>query len=108
MAPDMSTLRKHRLSLAAVVVLLVAALTVGTLFAANERQQQPELPTAGQQSVMAANHPVPAVEPPDIPPAPERVFVQPDDQQVEIDLPPIEKEPPRYPNLDSNLNRLVE
>ena len=42
------------------------------------------------------------------PPAPERVLVQPDDDEEEIDLPPIAKVPPTYPNLDSNLNRLAE
>jgi len=42
-------------------------------------------------------------------PALERVFAQPGNNgQEEIDLPPIVKVPPKYPNLDSNLNRLSE
>ena len=102
------TLRKRGLAVAA-ALLLAVALTAGTLFAANERQQQPELPTVSQQSVMDATDPIRAVQPPEAPPAPERVFTQPDDNyEEETDLPPIVKTPPRYSNLDSNLNRLVD
>ncbi len=109
MSNAISVLRKRWLALAAIVVLVAIALASGTLFAANERQQQPEPPTIGQQSVMNATDPVPAVEPPLAPPAPERVPAQPDDNgQEEVDLPPIVKAPPTYSNLDSNLNRLAE
>ena len=102
------TLRKRGLAVAA-ALLLAVALTAGTLFAANERQQQPELPAVSQQSVMDATDPIRAVQPPEAPPAPERVFTQPDDNyEEETDLPPIVKTPPRYSNLDSNLNRLVD
>ena len=108
MSIAISALRKQRwLALAAILVLMAVALTAGTLFAANERRQ-PESPTVSQQSVMDATDPVRGVEPPQAPPAPERVFIQPDNPEVETDLPPIEKEPPQYPNLDSNLNRLAE
>ena len=41
-------------------------------------------------------------------PTSERVFAQPEGIQEETDLPPIDKDPPDYPNLDSNLNRLAE
>ena len=101
--------RTRWLALGAAAILLVVALTAGTLFAANEQRQQPEPPTVSQQSVMDATDPVRAVEPPAAPPAPERVFAQPDDNyEEETDLPPIVKTPPQYPNLDSNLNRLVD
>ena len=50
------TIRKHRLSLAAVVILLVAALAAGTLFAASERSQ-PELPPLSTQSITDATDP---------------------------------------------------
>ena len=102
------TLRKRGLAVAA-ALLLAVALTAGTLLAANERQQQPELPTVSQQSVMDATDPIRDVQPPEARPAPERVFTQPDDNyEEETDLPPIVKTPPRYSNLDSNLNRLVD
>ena len=106
-----SMFRRRWPALAAIAVLLVAALTAGTLFAANERQQQrPEPPTSGeQQSVVDAADPVAAAEPPAAPPAPERVPAQAADNDEEAaDLPPVDKTPPQYPNLDSNLNRLVE
>ena len=74
-----------------VVVLAALALTAGILFAANE---------PGQPAAM-----VPQERPG---PAPERIFAQPGDNQEEIGLPPITKEPPTYPSLDSNLNRLAE
>ena len=108
MSSAISVLRKRWLALAAIVVLMAVALATGNLFAANERQQRPELPTVGQQSVMDATDLVPAVESPVAPPAPEHVFAQPADDQEEDDLPPIVKVPPTYPNLDSNLNRLAE
>ena len=107
MSSAISVFRKRWPALAAIVVLLAVALATSTLFAANERRQ-PEPSTVSQQSVMDATDPVRAVEPPEAPPAPERVFFQPDDQQVEIEPPPVEKEPPQYPNLDANLNRLAE
>ena len=84
-------LKKRWLALAAVVVLLAVALTAGTLTAASAR---PQPDAAGRSEPVA--------------PVPERVAWQLDDEQVEIGLPPIEKEPPKYPNLDSNLNRLAE
>ena len=102
------TLRKHWLVASAVVVLLAIALTAGALFAANERQQ-PEAQPLPQQSVADATSPGLAPDLPAAPPAPERVFTQSDDNnEEEIDLPPIVKQPPRYPNLDANLNNLVE
>ena len=48
--------RKHRLALAAAIVLLAVALAAGTLFAANERQE-PELRPPGEQSFMDATDP---------------------------------------------------
>ena len=109
MNTGITTRRTRWLALAAAAILLAVALTAGTLFATNERRQQPEPPTVSQQSVMDATDPVRAVEPPEAPPAPERVFTQPDDNyEEETDLPPIVKTPPRYSNLDSNLNRLVD
>ena len=101
------TLRKRWLAMGAVAILAALALAAGTLFAANERQR-PELPETKQQPVESATGPAVAVESPVDPPAPERVFTQANDDQQEVDLPPITKEPPKYPNLDSNLNRLVE
>ena len=102
------TLRKHWLVASAVVVLLAVALTAGALFAANERQQ-PEAQPLPQQSVADAKDPGLAPGIPAAPPVPERVFIQPaDNDEEEIDLPPIVKAPPLYPNLDSNLNSLAE
>ena len=64
------------------------------------------LPTPDPPSVAATSN---AGEMPDpYEPVPERVFAQPEDIQEETDLPPVEKDPPEYPNLDSNLNRLAQ
>ncbi len=97
-----SVFRRRWPFLAAIVGLLVVALAAGTLFAANEGQRS-ESQTVAQQSVAdAADFPA-------ILPAPERVPAQQGDNEEEgIDLPPIVKVPPKHPNLDSNLNRLVE
>ena len=92
----------------AAAILLVVALTAGTLFAANERQQ-PEAQPQPQQSVADAADTGLAPDLPAAPPVPERVPAQQDDNdEVETDLPPIVKVPSKHPNLDSNLNRLVE
>ena len=108
MNTGITTLRTRWLALGAAAILLVVALTAGTLFAANERQQS-ESQLVVQQSVADAADPGLAPDLPQAPPAPERVPAQPDDNdEVEIDLPPIVKQPPKYPNLDSNLNHLVE
>ena len=107
MSSAISVLRKRWLPLAAVAVLVAIALTVGTLFAANERRQ-PENPTVDQQSVADAADPSHVADLPAVPPAPERVFSQPADNEMQIDLPPVTKQPPAHPNLDANLNRLVE
>ena len=57
---------------------------------------------------MPLNLPDAAVAP--IPPEPivDRVSLQIDDVQEQVNLPPIAKEPPAYPNLDSHLNELAE
>lgn len=103
-----SVFRKRWPFLAAIVALLIVALATGTLFAANERQQ-PEAQPQPQQSVADAADPGRVVDLPAAPPAPERVPAQQDDNdEEEVDLPPIVKVPPKHPNLDSNLNRLVE
>ncbi len=101
------TLRKRWPVLASILVLMAVALAAGTLFAANERQQSETQPLP-QQSVTAADA-ARGADLPAAPPAPERVPAQPDDvDEEEIDLPPIVKQPPQYPNLDPNLNSLVE
>ncbi|MCY3691403.1 MAG: S8 family serine peptidase, partial [Chloroflexi bacterium] len=103
------TRRKHWLAASAVFVLLAVALTAGALFAANERQRPEAQPSAAGESIADAADPGLAPELPAAPPAPERVPAQQNDRdEVEIDLPPIVKVPPKHPNLDSNLNRLVE
>ena len=108
MSSAIYNLRKHWLALSAIAVLVVVVLTAGTLVAANARSE-PELPMrVEQQSVADAADSGPAADLPVAAVPPERVLVQSDNQQVETDLPPIVKEPPAYPNLDSNLNRLVE
>ena len=101
------TLRKRWPVLAAIIVLMVVALAAGTLFAANERQQ-PDSQIVAQQSVTDAVHPSGEADLPAAPPAPERVFSQPADEQLENQLPPVTKQPPAHPNLDANLNRVVE
>ena len=102
------TLRKRWPVLASILVLMAVALATGTLFAANERQQ-PESEIVTQQPVADAVHPSGEADLPAAPPAPERVPAQSDNNdEEEIDLPPIVKVPPAYPNLDSNLNRLAE
>ena len=83
--------RRHWLTLAATVVLLTTALTAGLLFAAN-----------GPEPLDVAGLPSP-VEPLD-----DRMSSQPDDTREQVNLPPVTKEPPKYPNLDSNLHQLVE
>ena len=108
MNTGIATLRRRWLALGAAAILLVVALTAGTLFAANERQQ-PEAQPQPQQSVADAADTGLVPDFPAAPRAPERVPAQPDDNdEVETDLPPIVKVPPKHPNLDSNLNRLVE
>ena len=108
MNTDLTTLRTRWLALGAATILLVVALTAGTLFAANERQQS-ESQLLPRQSVADAADSGRAADLPPAPPAPERVPAQPDDNyEEETDLPPIVKTPPQYPNLDSNLNRLVD
>ena len=104
-----SMFRRRWPALAAIAVLLAVALTASTLFAANARPQA-ELPASGeQQSVADSADPVAAAKPPAAPPSPERVSTQAaDNDEEEIDLPPVAKTPPQYPNLDSNLNHLVE
>ena len=102
------TLRKRWLVASAVVVLLAIALTAGALVAANERQQ-PEAQSLPQQLVADATDPGLAPGLPGAPPATDRVLIQPGDNVEEAtDLPPIVKVPPKHPNLDSNLNQLVE
>ncbi|MDE2787786.1 MAG: hypothetical protein OXL37_14125 [Chloroflexota bacterium] len=107
MSRSISVLRKRWIILATVVVLMAVALATGNLFAANERQR-PENPTVARQSVTDAAQRGRDADLPVAPPAPERVFIQPDDHQVDTELPPVDETPPRYPNLDSNLNRLAE
>ena len=83
--------RKHWFTLMTVMVIAALLLTTGILFAAN---QTPRPDAIALQE----------------PPAPEqgRIFAQPDDVQEDFELPPVEKEPLTYPNMDSHLNRLVE
>ena len=103
-----SVFRKRWPFLVAVAVVLAIALATGTLFAANERQQ-PDSRIVAQQSVTDAADTGRASDLPSVPPAPERVPAQQiDNNEQEVDLPPIVKVPPQHPNLDSNLNRLAE
>ena len=65
------------------------------------------LATAGV--LYATSNPEPAGLTASQPPAPERVSLQAPEAQEQINLPPLPpKEPPQYPNLDSNLNQLAE
>ena len=106
--PTGSLLRRRWLALGAAFVLLVVVLTAGTLFAATERRH-PEVRPLPHESVDQVTDPGLAPGQQSVPPAPERVSAQmADDQEEEADLPPITKTPPKYPNLDSNLNRLLE
>ena len=103
-----TSLRTRWLTLGAAAILLVVALTAGTLFAANEWQQS-ESQIVVQQSVADAVDTGRTAESSAAPPVPERVPIQQiDNDEQEVDLPPIVKVPPKHPNLDSNLNRLVE
>ena len=83
--------RKHWLTLITVMVIAALLLTTGILFAANQTPRPDAIALQGL-------------------PAPEqgRIFAQPDDVQEDFELPPVEKEPLTYPNMDSHLNRLVE
>ena len=83
--------RKHWLTLITVMVIAALLLATGVLFAANQTPRPDAIALQG-------------------PPAPEqgRIFAQPDDVQEDFELPPVEKEPLTYPNMDSHLNRLVE
>ena len=65
MTPSISTLRRHWLALAAAAVLLAAALTAGSLFAANDRQE-PELFRLSEQLPLDGTEPSLS----DAPPAP--------------------------------------
>ena len=91
---------RHRVMMGSIFLLLVviiAALAAATLSF---------LPNAHRPNVIATSN---AVEMPDpYEPVPERVFAQPEPIQEETGLPPVEKDPPDYPNLDSNLNRLAQ
>ena len=103
-----SVFRQRWRLLGAVAVLVAVTFATGTLFAANERQQ-PEAQPQPQQSVVDAADTGLAPDLPAAPPVPERVPAQQDVNDEEgVDLPPIVKVPPKHPNLDSNLNRLVE
>lgn len=56
-----------------------------------------------------ADRSVATVNPEPVATTPEGVSPQPDGPQEQANLPPLpSKEPPQYPNLDSNLNRLAE
>ena len=83
--------RKHWLTLMTVIAAAILLLTTGILFAANQTPRPDAIALQGL-------------------PAPEqgRIFAQPDDVQEDFELPPVEKEPLTYPNMDSHLNRLVE
>ena len=82
---------KRWFALTALAVLAAMALSSGILFAANA-------PTPPDVAV--------APSPPD--PVDGRVFRQTDGMEQQVNLPPITKEPPTYPNLDANLNLLAE
>ena len=105
-----TTLRARWLTLGAAAILLVVALTAGTLFAANGRHQpeaQPQSSAVGRRRCGYWLRSPISRRPRAVP---ERVPAQQDgnDEEEEVDLPPIVKVPPQHPNLDANLNRLVE
>ena len=79
------------LALSAVILLLGTVLTAGVLFAAND------LRPGNAGDVTDPTEPIL-----------DRMSLQADDVQAPIDLPSIDKEPPTFPNLDSNLNGLAE
>ena len=83
--------RKHWLTLITVIAAATLLLTTGILFAANQTPRPDAIALQGL-------------------PAPEqgRIHAQPADVQEAFELPPVEKEPLTYPNMDSHLNRLVE
>lgn len=84
-------------SIFVLLAVIIAALAAATLSL---------LPNAHRPNVTATSN---VGEIPDAyEPVSERVFAHPEGIQEESDLPPIDKEPPDYPNLDSNLNRLAE
>ena len=83
--------RKHWLTLMTVIAAATLLVTTGILFAANQTPRPDAIALQG----------LPA-------PEQERIFAQPDDVQEDFELPPVEKEPLTYPNMDSHLNRLVE
>ena len=84
-------------SIFVLLAVIIAALAAATLSL---------LPDAHWPNVTATSN---AGEIPDAyEPVSERVFAHPEGVQEAADLPPIDKEPPDYPNLDSNLNRLAE
>ena len=91
MNPHTIISRKHWLTLMTVVAAATLLITTGILFAANQTPRPDAIALQGL-------------------PAPEqgRIFAQPDDVQEDFELPPVEKEPLTYPNMDSHLNRLVE
>ena len=98
MSSAISVLQKqHWLVLTAVLVLVVVVLTAGTLFAANERRQS-DPSTVNQQSVADVTNPALAAKVPSVPPAPERIFAQPEDNdQEETDLPRLSRRRPVIP-----------
>ena len=83
--------RRHWLILTTVIVVTALFMATGILFAANQ--------TPRPDVIVLQEPPAPGQE---------RVFAQPDDVQEVFELPPVEKEPLTYPNMDSHLNRLVE
>ncbi len=80
----------------------IAALATATQFFLPNAHGLNVTATAKAVETPEANEPVPNE------PVPERVFAQPELIVEETDLPPVEKDPTDYPNLDSNLNRLAQ
>ena len=91
MLQKLHTLGRLRLAVVTAIALLAVVLVGGTLFAANDQRPR----NAGDTTDPTG-------------PVLDRVSLQADDIQKPIDLPPIDKEPLTYPNLDSTLNGLVE